>query len=71
MTETDILGSPYTRETIELADDDEGAVVATLVRRRCDAVAAIPLRGRLGSLNVAAAAAIATFEIAKRRLDGE
>ncbi len=36
MTETDILGSPYTRETIELADDDEGEVVATLVRRGCD-----------------------------------
>jgi tRNA G18 (ribose-2'-O)-methylase SpoU len=34
-------------------------------------VASIPLRGRLGSLNVSAAAAIATFEIAKRRLDGE
>jgi alpha-beta hydrolase superfamily lysophospholipase len=29
----DILGSPYTAETIELPDDDEGPVVATLVRR--------------------------------------
>jgi alpha-beta hydrolase superfamily lysophospholipase len=29
----DVLGSPYTAETIELPDDDEGAVVATLVRR--------------------------------------
>jgi alpha-beta hydrolase superfamily lysophospholipase len=29
----DILGAPYTFETIELPDDDEGAVVATLVRR--------------------------------------
>src|SRR3954452_13095270 len=28
-----ILGSPYTAETIVLPDDDEGPVVATLVRR--------------------------------------
>ena len=29
----DILGAPYTAETIPLADDDEGTVVATLVKR--------------------------------------
>ena len=29
----DILGSPYTAETLELPDDDEGKVVATLVHR--------------------------------------
>ncbi|MGH3470739.1 MAG: alpha/beta hydrolase, partial [Nocardioidaceae bacterium] len=32
--ETDVLGAPFTRETIELPDDAEGAVVATLVRLR-------------------------------------
>lgn len=32
MTQTDVLGAPYTAETIELADDFEGAVVATLVK---------------------------------------
>jgi len=31
--ETDVLGAPYRAETIELPDDDEGAVVATLVHR--------------------------------------
>ncbi|WP_067496992.1 alpha/beta hydrolase [Actinoplanes sp. TFC3] len=35
--ETDVLGTPYERHTIDLGTDDEGAVVATLVRRRCDA----------------------------------
>lgn len=33
MWETDVLGEPYQRHTIELGDDDEGPVVATLVRR--------------------------------------
>ena len=32
--ETDVLGQPYERHTIELGNDDEGPVVATLVRRR-------------------------------------
>ncbi|HKT01690.1 MAG TPA: alpha/beta hydrolase [Rugosimonospora sp.] len=32
--EQDILGEPYERHTIELGTDDEGPVVATLVRRR-------------------------------------
>ncbi len=31
-----MLGLPYTAETIELPDDDEGPVVATLVRRAAD-----------------------------------
>ena len=34
--ETDVLGSPYERHTIDLGSDDEGPVVATLVRRRAD-----------------------------------
>ncbi|GAA2516419.1 alpha/beta hydrolase [Winogradskya humida] len=34
--ETDVLGPPYERHTIDLGSDDEGAVVATLVRRRGD-----------------------------------
>jgi alpha-beta hydrolase superfamily lysophospholipase len=35
--EQDILGAPYERQTIELGADDEGPVVATLVRRRAAA----------------------------------
>jgi alpha-beta hydrolase superfamily lysophospholipase len=34
--ETDVLGWPYERHTIELGSDDEGPVVATLVRRRAE-----------------------------------
>ncbi|GAB7047965.1 alpha/beta hydrolase [Catenuloplanes indicus] len=34
--EIDVLGEPYERRTIDLGQDDEGPVVATLVRRRSD-----------------------------------
>jgi 23S rRNA (guanosine2251-2'-O)-methyltransferase len=45
----------------------EGSGLSRLVRERCDLVVSIPMRGRLGSLNVAAAAALATYEIARHR----
>jgi 23S rRNA (guanosine2251-2'-O)-methyltransferase len=45
----------------------EGRGLSRLVRERCDEVVAIPLLGRLGSLNVSAAAALACFEIARKR----
>jgi alpha-beta hydrolase superfamily lysophospholipase len=35
--EVDILGEPYLAETIELTEDDEGPVCASLVHRRTDA----------------------------------
>ena len=45
----------------------EGKGLSPLARRRCDVVVGIPLRGRLGSLNVAAAGALALFEVSRRR----
>jgi 23S rRNA (guanosine2251-2'-O)-methyltransferase len=45
----------------------EGAGLSRLVRQRCDLVASIPLHGRLASLNVAAAGAVACYEVARRR----
>jgi 23S rRNA (guanosine2251-2'-O)-methyltransferase len=45
----------------------EGAGLSRLVRQRSDVVVGIPLRGRLGSLNVAAAGALACYEVARRR----
>ncbi|MEZ5407827.1 MAG: 23S rRNA (guanosine(2251)-2'-O)-methyltransferase RlmB [Acidimicrobiales bacterium] len=45
----------------------EGRGLAKLTRHRVDMLVAIPLLGRLNSLNVAAAAAIACFEIVRRR----
>ena len=45
----------------------EGAGLSRLVRERCDLVVAIPMRGRIESLNVAAAAALATYEVFRHR----
>jgi 23S rRNA (guanosine2251-2'-O)-methyltransferase len=49
----------------------EGRGLSRLVRQRCDELASIPLLGRLGSLNVAAAGALACYEVARRRLAAE
>jgi 23S rRNA (guanosine2251-2'-O)-methyltransferase len=46
----------------------EGSGLGRLTRQRCDVVAAIPLAGALGSLNVSAAGALACFEVARRRI---
>ncbi len=45
----------------------EGSGVRPLVRRTCDHVARIPMAGKVGSLNVAAAGAIALYEVARQR----
>lgn len=45
----------------------EGPGLSRLVRERCDMVVGIPMRGRLSSLNVSAAAALATYEVARHR----
>ena len=45
----------------------EGQGLGRLTKQRCDVVARIPVHGRIESLNVAAAAAIACHEVARRR----
>ncbi|MHB8682257.1 MAG: 23S rRNA (guanosine(2251)-2'-O)-methyltransferase RlmB [Acidimicrobiales bacterium] len=45
----------------------EGRGLAALSRKRCEVLASIPRLGRLDSLNVATAGAVACFEVTRRR----
>lgn len=54
-------------EGICLVLGSEGGGLSRLVSERCDLIVHIPMRGRLSSLNVSAAAALACYEVARHR----
>ncbi len=54
-------------EPICLVLGAEGDGLSRLVRERCDSIVAIPMLGRVSSLNVSAAAALSTYEITRGR----
>jgi 23S rRNA (guanosine2251-2'-O)-methyltransferase len=48
----------------------EGEGLRPLVAKTCDGLLTIPMRGRIGSLNVAAAGAVLCYEVARQRHGG-
>ena len=65
--ETTLFDLPVAEQPLVLVFGAEGSGLSRLARARCDVVARIPMRGALESLNVAAAAALACYEVARRR----
>ena len=55
---------------LALVVGDEGEGLSRLVREACHELVAIPLRGRVGSLNVSVAAGVALFTYSGRRKEG-
>ena len=55
------------RVPLALVIGGEHRGLRALVRKRCDLLASIPMRGRLTSLNAAASAAVFLFEIRRQR----
>jgi 23S rRNA (guanosine2251-2'-O)-methyltransferase len=66
-------GTPETFESFDytvpvgIVLGSEGHGLRTLVRKRCDKVLSIPMAGHVNSLNVASAAAVFLFEVARQR----
>lgn len=70
-------GAQHGLDDLRVADEgmvlvlgSEGTGLGRLTRERCDDLVAIPQHGRTESLNVAAAAAVAGYEIVRRRRGG-
>jgi 23S rRNA (guanosine2251-2'-O)-methyltransferase len=64
--DTALWESPLLDPPVALVAGSEDRGLSAPVRGRCDGLVSIPQAGRLGSLNVAVATAIAMFEVARR-----
>jgi len=62
-----VWGLEVATEAVAIVLGAEGRGLSPLARQRCEVVVGIPMVGPLDSLNVSAAAAVACFEVARRR----
>ena len=65
--ESSLFDLQVATEPVAIVLGAEGAGLSRLVRQRCDVVVSIPQAGRIESLNVSAAGALACFEVARHR----
>lgn len=65
-----IYDSELLTEPIVLVIGAEGEGLARLTAERCDQLVHLPMSGRIGSLNASVAAAVALFEVRRRRDPG-
>jgi 23S rRNA (guanosine2251-2'-O)-methyltransferase len=65
--EQDLWSCDLTEPPLGLVLGSEDRGMSRIVRERCDGLVRIPQSGRIGSLNVAVAGAIAMFEVARKR----
>ena len=54
-------------QPVGLVFGSEGKGLRPLVRKKCDKILSIPLRGKVNSLNVASAASVFLFEVVRQR----
>ncbi|MGH8896048.1 MAG: 23S rRNA (guanosine(2251)-2'-O)-methyltransferase RlmB [Egibacteraceae bacterium] len=65
--QSQLWSCPLLDERVALVVGAESTGLSRLVAERVDARVAVPTRGRIGSLNAAAAVAVALFEVVRRR----
>ena len=61
------VSAPDYRVPVALVVGAEGKGIRPLVKKACDHLVGIPLKGRTASLNVSAAAAVGIFTVLSRR----
>jgi 23S rRNA (guanosine2251-2'-O)-methyltransferase len=63
----DLFSLELATEPVVLVMGAEGRGLSRLARERCDVLVRIPMLGHVPSLNVATAASLAAYEVARRR----